>query len=255
MPPETIDDVLRDLDALLDHAVRHADRIACFAALYRTVTFCVGEGVRQGAFVDGARMERLDVLFARRFLDAWADHARGRPVSASWRAAFDARGEPGVLILQHLLLGMNAHINLDLGIAAVDTVAQGPLAPLHDDFLRINRILGGLLDETQRDLAALSPLFTPTLAATLDDRLFGFSMEAARDGAWGFAERLHATDRPGRDVQLRDTAVAAVGERLLRGGPVGTVLAEVAETEEHDMRVVVETLTRLDRVDVARLLA
>ena len=45
------------------------------------------------------------------------------------------------VILQHLLLGINAHINLDLGIAAVETSPGNQLAPLKNDFDMINKLL------------------------------------------------------------------------------------------------------------------
>jgi len=38
--------------------------------------------------------------------------------------------------MQNLLLGMNAHINLDLGIAAVQTCGGADLIMLKDDFLQ-----------------------------------------------------------------------------------------------------------------------
>lgn len=45
------------------------------------------------------------------------------------------------LILQHLLLGINAHINLDLGIAAAQTSPGDDLPDLRNDFVEINRVL------------------------------------------------------------------------------------------------------------------
>src|SRR3712207_8653052 len=51
----------------------------------------------------------------------------------------------GPLVVQHLILGMNAHINLDLGVAAA-TVAPTPeeLQSLKPDFMTINALLGRL---------------------------------------------------------------------------------------------------------------
>jgi hypothetical protein len=54
--------------------------------------------------------------------------------SHCWRIAFDAADRQEPPVLQHLLLGMNAHINYDLGIAAADTYPGAALVPLHRDF-------------------------------------------------------------------------------------------------------------------------
>src|SRR5690606_41399624 len=53
------------------------------------------------------------------------------------------------LVLQHLLLGMNAHINLDLGIAAAETAPGTALPALKRDFDEITTLLGEMLDDVQ----------------------------------------------------------------------------------------------------------
>lgn len=63
-------------------------------------------------------MERLDTLFAERYFDAVTPRdAESRP-TASWHLTFQAGSQWRPLVLQHLLVGINAHINLDLGVAA-----------------------------------------------------------------------------------------------------------------------------------------
>src|SRR5688500_7013827 len=117
--PEPIDGVLERLNSLLDDAIRNGRRIGYLVALYERVTSNVRHALRAGnVFDDGPRMERLDVVFANRFLEAWDQHVAGRRPSESWAAAFARLDDPGPLVVQHLMLGMNAHINLDLGIAA-----------------------------------------------------------------------------------------------------------------------------------------
>ena len=86
--------------------------------MYRRVTAEVKRRIEAGEFDDGPRMERFDVLFARRYLDAWAQHERGEVPTGVWALAFAAGERWRPVVLQHLLLGMNAHINLDLGIVA-----------------------------------------------------------------------------------------------------------------------------------------
>ncbi len=62
-----------------------------FPALYRQVTLTVKQGIASGSFDDGPRMDRFD--------------------------AFQGTRSGQLIILQDLLVGINAHINLDLGVA------------------------------------------------------------------------------------------------------------------------------------------
>jgi len=119
MPARNIDEVLERLDYIIETSLNNQDPHGAFAALYRRVTAAVKEGIAAGQFDDGPRMERLDVVFANRYLDAWEARKAGQPVTQAWAAVFETAGQGRKLLLQHLLLGMNAHINLDLGIAAV----------------------------------------------------------------------------------------------------------------------------------------
>ena len=75
------------------------------------------DGINNKDFEDGVRMERLDVTFANRYLDAFYSWIAGKQITNSWKIAFDSVAQSKSLVIQHLLLGMNAHINLDLGIA------------------------------------------------------------------------------------------------------------------------------------------
>jgi len=113
-------------------------------------------------------MARLDVIFANRYLDALALYRNSEPCTRSWEIAFEAAQNQDFLILQHLLLGMNAHINLDLGIAAhinldlgiaaAESVEPNRISELERDFMSINRVLSEKIDEVQDRLSRVSPL-------------------------------------------------------------------------------------------------
>jgi hypothetical protein len=119
MLPNTIDEIIARLNDIIDEALRAESRIGYFAGLYERVTTNVRRALVAGdVFQNNPRMERLDVVFADRFIAAWDAFSSGREPTASWRVAFSMLGDAGPLVVQHLMLGMNAHINLDLGIAA-----------------------------------------------------------------------------------------------------------------------------------------
>lgn len=253
MPPRTIDEVIARLNEIIDDALRTQHRIGYFASLYERVTTNVRRALVAGdVFRDNPRMERLDVVFADRFLAAWDAHAAGGEPTASWRVAFSRLEDPGPLVVQHLMLGMNAHINLDLGVAAA-TVAPTPeeLASLKPDFMTINRILGRLLGVVELELGQICPRFSRAqrltfFAPSLEDKLFGFGMGAARDLAWLLAEQIVAAGGAGKASVIagRDAETAVVGRTLypLRGF-AARVAAWLHASECKDIRMNIQIIS------------
>ncbi len=182
----TIDEVVERLTTIIDWSRESHSRLGYFAALYRKVTVSVGDGIDNDDFEDGARMERLDVTFANRYLQALIDQERGVAPTRVWSFTFESAEAYWPIVLQHLMLGMNAHINLDLGIAAAETMRGESLEELHADFDKINEILVSLVGGVQQELADvwLTLRLFNVLLGSVDDALIGFSMEGARDEAW-----------------------------------------------------------------------
>lgn len=221
-PAATIDEVIARLDAIIARSAAEGSRMGYFAALYRRVTVAVKDGIAAGRFEDGPRMERLDVAFADRYLAAEEAWRRGEPLSRSWRVAFEAARTRPPIVLQHLFLGMNAHINLDLGVAAAE-VAPGALLPgLKRDFDEINVVLAGLLDEVKSEVDEVSPWIgmLDRLHLRDEDRFIDWSMGVARAEAWDFAVELAPLDASARAaaIRTRDAEVALLA-RLVRAPP------------------------------------
>ena len=130
----TIDEVIAQMELLVAACIKTNDRLGYFTALYYKVTVSVKEGIQNNEFEDGQRMEKLDVLFANRFLTAVKQWKSNTQPTGPWEIAFKAANKSTVLVLQHLLLGMNAHINLDLGIAAARVSAGTDIKNIRNDF-------------------------------------------------------------------------------------------------------------------------
>jgi hypothetical protein len=135
-------------------------------------------------------------------------------------------------VLQHLILGMNAHINLDLGIAAAEVAPGDAIFDLEADFNRINDVLASLLPVVEAQVRQLSPTLDDLTELAdrldnLDDRAGNFSIEKARDGAWRFALRLASLDSVvARHLAIgaRDAATRAVGLGFQMPGPLADLL-------------------------------
>jgi hypothetical protein len=220
--PTTIDAVIAAFDALIAGDIRARSRLGYFAALYRGVTIQVKAGIASGRFDDGPRMERLDVTFANRYLTALEQFRLGEPPSRCWSVAFDSAMRWRPLILQQLLLGTNAHVNFDLGIAAATVCPGDELPPLRHDFDAINAILAGMVNQVIDEINEVSPWikFLDQIDPSADDAIINFSMERARTCAWDFASTLAplAPHDWGPELDARDRATADLG-RLIAHPP------------------------------------
>jgi hypothetical protein len=244
----TIEEVLDRLDAEIESAVRSGSRNAFFTCMYRLVTRRVRDGIHSGRFEDGPRMERLDVVFANRYLAALHAYQRNERTTECWRVTFEAARLGRLVILQHLLLGMNAHINLDLGIAAAEVAPGASLAALRRDFDEINRVLREMLDEVQDRLARVSPWMglLDRVGARTDEAICSFCISGARDLAWRWAERF-AVVSPAElsaEVGVLDGAVTLLSVPIRRPTPlVATALAVVRLRERSDIAEVVAAMS------------
>ena len=220
MDAKTIDEVISQLETIIHDSIDSGSRAGYFAALYYKVTSRVKEGILAGEFENGERMEQFDVIFANRYLTAYNQWINKQPTSVSWSIVFETLDKPTVLVLQHLLLGMNAHINLDLGVAVVELARRQnePLENLHNDFNLINTILAALTYQVINELDQVSPLLSLAgLHSKNDSLLIQFAMSNARDGAWCFAgdlytkQDIHYTSA----IAQRDSDICSLGGTIV----------------------------------------
>jgi hypothetical protein len=219
MPTTTIDDIIASLENIIAESIAAKSRLGYFAALYLKVTKSVKDGIASGQFQDGPRMEKLDVIFASRYLTAYDQWKKHQEPTGSWAVAFEQAERSSVLVLQHLLLGMNAHINLDLGIAAVEVCGDQPISTLQQDFDDINTIISDLTNQVLFELGRVSPLLSllGLHATNYNSALIQFSISNARDGAWCFTEDLAQKkgDAYAQCISQRDATIKQLAESLV----------------------------------------
>jgi Family of unknown function (DUF5995) len=233
---KTFDDTIGTLEAIVDRCAAAGDRGGYFAAMYLAVTNTMRERAAEGTFQDPARMERFITGFAGRYLDAVAAWQAGAPCTASWRVAFEASRRRRPIILQHLLLGMNAHINLDLGVAASDVGAGASIDAVRADFDAVNDVLGELIDGCQGALDEVSPWFqlADRVGGRGDETLIRFSLVLARRQAWSVATKLSTLSGPDRDKEIAavDTATARLADGIEHPGLAASALLLVVRARE-----------------------
>ncbi len=196
IPATNIREVVAELDIIIERCINENNKLGMFAALYRKVTLHVEQGIAVGRFDDGARMERLDVIFANRYLEAFHAYSEGKQMTSSWKITFEASKNPTLFMLQHLLAGMNAHISLDLGIATAHVSSGQPLAAIQRDFNEINMLLSDLIEDIQKALGESSVMLKTMdwLAGKKDEELARFSLEKFRNRAWHITNSLYGLE-------------------------------------------------------------
>jgi hypothetical protein len=221
-PAKTIDEVIEHMDEIIARSRREESRLGYFAALYRNVTIEVKRGIASGRFEDGPRMERLDVNFANRYLAALDCYRRGERASSCWMASFKAATQWPPIALQHLLIGMNAHINLDLGVAAAVTCPGDQLPPLKHDFNEINSVLSAMIEGVQFQLGKISRwmVILEKVGGRTERVVMNWSIDKARDAAWQVAERFAplAPEQMGAEIEKLDIKVDLLAKLIRHPG-------------------------------------
>jgi hypothetical protein len=184
--PASISATAEELRAM---ARASSDASGYFVALYARVTERIAASISEGRFVDGERMDVFATTFASYCTRAMRNE-RDRP--RCWQACFAVAGDPNLLIVQHLLLGINAHVNHDLALAVVEVAGpSGGLESIKADFDAVNDVLAETYIDVLRALDRVTH-WTNRAAAAGGGRVFNFSLRVARGQAWSAAERIHA---------------------------------------------------------------
>ena len=221
MLPTTIDGVIDNLQSIIDDSIKTGSRLGYFAALYKRMTMAIRDGMRTGRFQDNARIERLDVTFASRYLVTRDQYFAGELHGQSWLQAYHAASSASLTVLQQLLIGINPHIMIDLGVAAARTCPGDQLASLETDFNTVNAIILSLFPVIDAELDELSPFerfVDHSFLGYLKDKAINLSIDEGRKSSWGFATKLAYLDLPSQAI--------AIGHRDLEGIALGTCILE-----------------------------
>ena len=253
MLPKTIDEVLTALDEIIEESIADDNYLGVFAYVYRRTTAEIKAEIEkpqdESLFEDNQRMHDMDVRFANLYIQAYRDYKAGNKTAQAWRVSFDAASQK-LALLQHLLLGMNAHINLDLANAASMSVPPGDIQDLQHDFMKVNEVLARISDEMQERLGRVSPLLflLDWIGQRSDEKLADFSIVVARGKSWTLALELAVRSGSARmdRLELADRNVAAFG-RILSAPKTRVlrfVLSVIRRFETQDKRRIVEAMRR-----------
>jgi Family of unknown function (DUF5995) len=126
--PSSAEEALRALDVVTEALFAEGDARAVFPDIYGIITRRVTESVmlgERGVFHEPRWISRLAGRFCERYLQTlrWSMDRRTQDASA-WELAYAAVDSDGTLPLQHVLLGLSAHINFDLAMGIYRTIVE-----------------------------------------------------------------------------------------------------------------------------------
>ena len=167
---------LAHMQFYLDQWEPLSDRRAIFLSCYSRMTRNMLASLDKGIFNDPHWVGCLLERFAEYYFDAVkAFETNPQTSPAVWRQTFSAASDPRIKAVQHLMLGVNAHINYDLILALIDMLdsewrdnPESQRLKRYADHCQINQIIANTIDEVQDEvLERYSP------AMDLIDRAFG----------------------------------------------------------------------------------
>lgn len=199
------------------------DARAIFLGCYRLMTLNMLKALQEGEFQDSLWVDQLLHHFANYYFKALQAYEDGDPATPkAWQVAFEATRQPHLSAIQHLLLGVNAHINYDLVLAEVDLLeAEWHLLPdvarqqRRADHDHVNEIIGRTIDSVQDTILERREAWLDVLdqlLGPLDEWLTSRLISAWRDDVWDEAVRFLATN----DVQQRDQLRALREQQVLQ---------------------------------------
>ena len=233
-----IEEVIQGLDTIIVRAKETNSRVGFFAALYRQVTLQIQQRIAQGQFDDNIRMDEFATRFANRYFTTLDAYQQGEELSPAWKVTLKATEQTDLIIVQHLLLGINAHVNFDLGVATAQTAPGDELLSLKNDFDQLNDILANLLDEVQSVIGEFSPWMDilDRVGGRTDESIANFSIAKARQSAWQQANILaHQTPLQQKAIlSVIDSQVAFLGRIIANPNQLLRLAIQLIKSAESD---------------------
>ncbi len=204
------------------------DHRVIFLHCYLLMTLNMLAAIERQEFHDPAWVDRLLHIFSGYYftaLDAFdQDPATASPV---WQLAFEEARHPHTLALQHLLLGVNAHINYDLIMALVDILepewaglTEDQRAQRYADHCHVNHVISRTVDAVEEEVIdpemPVMRLIDTIVGRRLEDAMVSDLLGHWRDVVWHNAMRLLDL----RDAEEREKLVSHYEREVLEIGEV-----------------------------------
>lgn len=227
----------KQMDSLIDEWQRRQDRRVDFLRCYRLMTGNMQLAIKQDEFHDGPWVQQLLDRFADYYFTALTDYEQDRPdTPPAWAAAHRAALRQETLVIQNLLLGINAHINYDLVLSLHDVLSPNWRAlsatarrRRYEDHRQVNVIIGRTVDAVQDDIIEpKEPLLkiVDALFGPIDEWAASIMIRHWREEVWQHALQMLAAHDDAERETLRQQVERLALERaraILRPTGLGSL--------------------------------
>ena len=190
------------------------DRRAIFLNCYALMTQNMWLALVEGRFRDPDWVTILLNRFADYYFNGLEAYERRDPATpAVWLLAYEATTRPQPRALQHLLLGVNAHINYDLTLTLVEllgptwtTLTDEQRQQYQHDFDLVNVIIKGTINQVQDEVLERHDwlmAWVDLLGGPLDEWFTGWLITGWRDEVWREAMNMMACADAAAQEQCR----------------------------------------------------
>lgn len=130
--------------------------LQAFNWTYFIITRNVAMKMGTGYFRNDSLLEKIDTVFASYYFNALYNYVLAKTIAPSWQKMFDHCCRHDSFQFLHMALGVNAHVNNDLGLALFDTVQNPDL--IVTDYWKVNQIIDDSISEVFHSLTEESVL-------------------------------------------------------------------------------------------------
>lgn len=221
------------MEALLSRWDSVGDRRRLFLQCYMVMTTRMAGAIDQGEFGDGVWVDHLLTRFADAYFGAVEAYEAGDGhLATPWRITFDTARDRDLTVVQHLFLGINAHINYDLVVVLAELLdpewryldTRGRRMR-QQDHMHVNRIIARTVDEVQDTVVerhAPSLAVVDAALGPVDEWLASRLLAGWRNQVWRHAVALVESaggDERRERLKAVEEAAARRAERILVLGP------------------------------------
>lgn len=219
-------DILLRMQQQTRQWIAAGDKRAIFLECYGLMTANMLSAIAAGRFYDNLWARQLLMRFADYYFAALERYnQREATCAAVWEHTHQCACGRELHVLQHLLLGINAHINYDLVLSLVDQLepewnhlSQADQLHRYEDHCRVNEIIAATIDTVQDQVVAR---YDPRMdlldrwLGRLDERLLSRLISSWRQEVWEQAIHFLNT-APGQREALRQALETSVMQRAHR---------------------------------------
>lgn len=207
-----------------------ADARAIFLSCYLLMTRNMFAAIEQGEFYDSTWVRSLLHRFAQHYFNALDAYSQDPDSTLKvWRITYQAAARADLLVIQNLMLGINAHINYDLVFALVEmlegewpTLSSAQRHARYVDHSHVNKVIGRTIDTVQDQvISRLTPAFflVDKALGPLDEWMTERLISTWRDTVWNQAVRIltchTADDREALRIEVEQVAMSRAAAILI----------------------------------------